>query len=281
MNGVVGIGICGVMTAYQFILYSQGDIAGGRKATILAVCVAVGFSLLSEVGQGMERDHVRMETKSQQSQTYQAIVGKIGNTTGPTSHPYSTDLKHAQMKLARCQQKVNAGIWSDCIESGARLTSVKGMIADYYQQQQQSTITLANTAKTMEKDESNYHPLVNLIKGSISTSGVVASFILSLVLISFFEYAFHYLGRQLAAKRSELLLNGYDVTRRNRKTPNALKRMQEEQSTSPAGKTWNDELSKTGLDSPADEVLNQAADSEQVKRIVERGQSVSESTRSS
>ena len=87
MNGAVGIGICAVMTAYQFILYSQGDMKGGRKATLLAVCVAVGFSLLSEVGQGMERDHVRMESKSQQSPTYQAIVGKITNTTGPVGTP--------------------------------------------------------------------------------------------------------------------------------------------------------------------------------------------------
>ena len=74
----------------------------------------------------------------------------------------------------------------------------------------------------MEKDESNYHPLVNLIKSTIDSSGILASFLLSLLLISFFEYAFHYLGRKLADKRSELLTNGYDVTRKTRKIPKAL-----------------------------------------------------------
>ena len=217
MNGGVGVGICLVMTSYQFILYARGDVKGGKKATIVAVCVAVGFSLLSEVGQGMERDHVRMETKSVESPTYKAIVGQIGTTRGVTGHPYSSQLATAQMKLARCQQNVSTGLWADCVESSARLASVQNMIQNYYQQNQQQSIVLANTAKTMEKDESNYHPLVNLIKGSMGATGVVASFILSLVLISFFEYAFHYLGRQLAAARAELLAHGYDVMQKNQK----------------------------------------------------------------
>ncbi|MEZ5452324.1 MAG: hypothetical protein R3E93_05820 [Thiothrix sp.] len=76
-NGFVGIGITAVMTSYQFFLYSQGDVEGGKKATPIAVCVAVGFSLLSEVGQGMERDTIRMETKSQESPAYKAIVGAL------------------------------------------------------------------------------------------------------------------------------------------------------------------------------------------------------------
>ncbi|MGB0849443.1 MAG: hypothetical protein ACPGSM_22090 [Thiolinea sp.] len=271
MNGAVGVGICLVMTSYQFILYSQGDVEGGKKATILAVCVAVGFSLLSEVGQGMERDHIRMEARSIESPTYQAVIGKIGTATGPVAHPYSAKLERAEMKLARCKQKVNAGEWEDCVESTARLNSVKKSITEFYQQNQQHAVTLANTAKTLEKDETNYHPLVSLIKGALSSTGVFASFILSLILISFFEYAFHYLGRQLAAKRIELLSHGFDVTRRNRKTPKALKRIQDNSHPAPPENTWNDELEKSGLDSPADAALNQSADPEQVKRIVDRG----------
>ncbi|MGB1012391.1 MAG: hypothetical protein ACPGVP_21935 [Thiolinea sp.] len=275
MNGVVGIGICAVMTSYQFILYAQGDITGGRKATIVAVCVAVGFSLLSEVGQGMERDHIRMEAKSIESPTYQAIVGRISAAaSGPVAHPYSAQLERAGMKLARCQEKVSAGEWEDCVESTARLQSVKKSITEFYQQNQQHAVTLANTAKTLEKDESNYHPLVNLIKSAINSTGVFASFILSLILIGFFEYAFHYLGRQLAAKKSELLQHGYDVTRRNRKTPKAFNINQDNNSPAPPENTWNDELSKHQLDSPADDALNQSADPEQAQRIIERGQSV-------
>ena len=274
MNGGVGVGICLVMTSYQFILYARGDVKGGRKATIVAVCVAVGFSLLSEVGQGMERDHVRMETRSIESPTYKAIVGQIGTTTGVTGHPYSSQLASAKMKLARCQQNVSTGLWADCVESTARLTSVQDMIQQHYQQNQQHSVTLANTAKTMEKDESNYHPLVNLIRGSFGSTGVFASFILSLILISFFEYAFHYLGRQLAASRAELLANGYDVTQKTRKIPLSFRTQTNKEALPPAD-TWNNELSKSGIDSPDDDVLNQAADPEQIKRIVDAGQSVS------
>lgn len=274
MNGGVGIGICFVMTAYQFILYSQGNIKGGKKATIVAVCVAVGFSLLSEVGQGMERDHVRMETKSQQSPTYQAIVGSITGSGGTTGHPYSSQLSTAQMKLARCKQKVSDGLWTDCIESTARLNSVQAMIQDYYQQNKEHAVTLANTAKTMEKDESNYHPLVSLIKGAVGSTGVVASFVLSLILISFFEYAFHYLGRQLAEARAELLRHGYDVTRKERKVPLSFGGGSDNTTPSPTNNTWNDTLSKSGLDSPDDDALNQGADPDQVQRIVNRAQGV-------
>ena len=71
----------------------------------------------------------------------------------------------------------------------------------------------------MEKDESNYHPLVNLIRESMATTGTVASFLLSLLLISFFEYAFHYLGGQYAEQRALLLCHGYDITRQQRQPP--------------------------------------------------------------
>ena len=221
MNGVVGVGICAVMTRYQFILYAQGDIAGGSKATILAVCVAVGFSMLSEIGQGMERDHVRMETRSIESPTYQAIVNKLG-AAGTAASPYPAQLAEAEMKLARCQQNVNAGKWKDCVESTARVQAIQNAIALHYQQNQQQALALATTAKQMEKDESNYHPLVSLIKSSLEITAVVASFLLSLALIAFFEYAFHYLGRQLASTRELLLSNGYDVTRKARKAPRTL-----------------------------------------------------------
>ncbi len=272
LNGVVATGLTAVMTAYQFFLYSQGDITGGRKATIVAVCVAVGFSLLSEIGQGMERDHIRMETKSLESPTYKAIVSSIGN--GTAKHPYSTELANAQMKLARCKQKVADGIWKDCIESTARLNAVNGMIEQFNQTSQQNTLQLANTAKAMEKDEKNYHPLVNLIRETIGATGTFASFILSLILISFFEYAFHYLGRQYAESKRVLLNNGYDVTRRTRKPPRSIIPKDEAAPPTPEpskDSTWNRELSKNGIDSPDDETLNRTADQEQIQRILDTG----------
>lgn len=61
--------------------------------------------------------------------------------------------------------------------------------------QSERALALAQTAKAMERDENNYHPLVNLIRNSFGWTGIVASFALSLTIIVFFEYAFHYLGR--------------------------------------------------------------------------------------
>ena len=223
-NALAGIGITGVMTAYQFFLYSRGDISGGRKATILALCVAVGFSLLSEVGQGMERDHIRMEVKSVESPTYQALIGKLGQAEGTTGHPFTHRLSQAEMKLARCREHVASGRWKDCIESTARLNSIQGQIAQFYQQQQSQALALTDKAKQLEKDESNYHPLVNLVRSVSGATAAIASFLVSLTLISFFEYAFHYLGRQFAHSRSALLDAGYDVTNKTRKTPTLLQR---------------------------------------------------------
>ncbi|MEZ5452878.1 MAG: hypothetical protein R3E93_08715, partial [Thiothrix sp.] len=219
MNAFVGIGITAVMTGYQFVLYSAGNVEGGKKATVVAVCVAVGFSLLSEVGQGMERDNIRMETKSQESPTYKAIVGALVGSTGAAYNPYSADLQSAEMKLARCQERLRQGKEKDCIQSQARVEAVNKMIANADQQSQSKALALAESAKTMERDEKNYHPLVNLIRETLFVSGTIGSFMLSLTLISFFEYAFHYLGGQYAKAREYLMQNGYDVTRKLRQPP--------------------------------------------------------------
>jgi hypothetical protein len=219
MNGLVGIGITAVMTGYQFILYGAGNVAGGKKATVLAVVVAVAFSLLSEVGQGMERDHIRMETKSQESPSYKAIVNAIGSSAGSSYNPYATDLQNAEMKLAQCQARLAQGKEKHCEGSKARVAAVNTMIANAEASSQQKAVALANTAKTMEKDESNYHPLVNVLRETFGASGTIGSFLVSLVIISFFEYAFHYLGGQFAAAREYLMAHGYDVTRQLRQPP--------------------------------------------------------------
>lgn len=218
-QAVPSIGLVGVMTAYQFFLYSQGDVAGGKKATYIAVFVAVAFSLLSEIGQGMERDNIRMETKSQQSLTYLATLEAIKGATGASYNPYAADLQTAQMKLAQCQQRMAQGKEKHCEGSKARVDAVNQMIATSNASSQQRALALASTAKTMEKDETNYHPLVNFIREALGATGTIASFMLSLTLISFFEYAFHYLGGQFAKARAHLMNHGYDVTRKLRQPP--------------------------------------------------------------
>ncbi|WML90850.1 hypothetical protein RCF98_00510 [Thiothrix lacustris] len=218
-QAIPSVGLVAVMTAYQFFLYSKGDNAGGKTATIVAVCVAVGFSLLSEIGQGMERDNIRMETKSQESPTYKAVVAAIGGSAGASYNPYSADLQNAEMKLAQCQARLAQGKERHCDGSTARVEAVNKMIASGNASDQAKALALASTAKTMERDESNYHPLVTFIRDVFGAGGTVASFLLSLTLISMFEYAFHYLGGQFSAAREYLLAHGYDVTRKLRQPP--------------------------------------------------------------
>lgn len=74
-NALPGIGITFAMTAFQAILYANHRSAR-KSMTILSIGVAAGFSILSELGQGMERDNIRMETKSIESPAYQALVGR-------------------------------------------------------------------------------------------------------------------------------------------------------------------------------------------------------------
>ena len=222
MNGIVGIGLTFVMTAFQFFLYAQGDKAGGKKATLLAVFVAAGFSLLSEVGQGMERDNIRMESKSLESPTYKAIVGSIHGATSSTYTPYSAELQQAQARLAGCQLKLQRGEVENCVHSQAKVDAVNNMIQMANASKESRVLALASTAKNMERDENNYHPLVNLIRNTLGTTGIIASFALSLTIIVFFEYAFHYLGRRYADARDYLHEHGYDTTRRERRTPRAI-----------------------------------------------------------
>ena len=218
LNGIVAIGLTGTMTAFQFFLYAKGDIGAGRASTILAVCVAAGFSLLSEVGQGVERDNIRMESKSIESPTYQAIVSKLENSSNGFN-PYAYRLERATTLLAQCRENVSAGIWKDCNESEARVTAVEKMIQQHNQANESKTLALANLAKNLERDENNYHPLVNFIRQFFGVAGITASFLLSLIIIGFFEYAFHYLGGRYASAKALLLKHGFDVTVRERVTP--------------------------------------------------------------
>lgn len=224
MNGIVGIGITGTMTGFQLILYSQGDVKKASAMTVLATIVAVSFSLLSEVGQGMERDHIRMETKSAQSGTYQAVQQQIANGAGAVGgHPYSAALASAEMKLARCHDNVASGKWKDCVKSTARVKSIKAQIDDYYARAGTATIGLIQESKKLEKDENNYHPLVNLMRDWFAVSGVFGSFMIAFFMIALFEFAFHYLGKAYAYQRDRLVAHGYDVTNKKRIIPNKTK----------------------------------------------------------
>jgi hypothetical protein len=216
---ITAIMVTAVMTGFQFRLYGNGDMKNGGKVGVVAVVVAVAFSLLSEVGQGMERDEVRMETKSQESPTYQAAIAALGNAGSASYNPYSTDLQAAEVKLAQCQARLAQGKEKHCEGSAARVEAVNKMIANHSAASQQQAAALLAQAKSMEKDESNYFPIVGVIVEWLGVSGKTASLLFSVIIIGMFEYAFHYLGGDLNRARQKLMQHGYDVTRKLRQPP--------------------------------------------------------------
>lgn len=216
---ITAVMVTAVMTGFQFRLYGNGDMKNGGKIGVLAVLVAVAFSLLSEVGQGMERDEVRMETKSQASPTYQAALAALGNSASASYNPYSADLQAAEVKLAQCQARLAQGKEKHCDGSAARVEAVNKMIATHNTASQQQATALLDKAKSMEKDESNYFPIVGVIVEWLGVSGKTASLLFSVIIIGMFEYAFHYLGGDFNKARQKLMQHGYDVTRRLRQPP--------------------------------------------------------------
>lgn len=216
---ITAIMVTAVMTGFQFRLYGNGDMKNGGKVGVLAVIVAVAFSLLSEVGQGMERDEVRMETKSQESPTYQAALAALGNSATASYNPYSSDLQAAEVKLAQCQARLAQGKEKHCEGSAARVEAVNKMIAQHATASQQQAAALLAQAKSMEKDESNYFPIVGVIIEWLGVSGKTASLLFSVIIISMFEYAFHFLGKDFNNAKQKLMQHGYDVTRKLRQPP--------------------------------------------------------------
>lgn len=220
-SALPGLGITFAMTAFQGIMYSSSHHHPAKWTRLLAVGVAVGFAFLTEIGQGMERDNLRMETKSLESPTLQAILKNL-EASHTAGQAYSNDLQDAQARLNGCLEKLHNRQIDHCVHSQGRLDAVKQAIVMANEARTTRSLALANTAKTMERDENNYHPLVNLMRQSFGVSGIVASFSVSLLIICCFEYAFHYLSKRYAEARDYLLEHGYDTTRTIRQPPRHL-----------------------------------------------------------
>lgn len=224
-QAIASLGVTFVMTAFQFVLYSDNKKGKATAMTVFAALVAVFFAFLTEIGQGMEREEQRMMQRSVESPTYQAMLEKIGSLTSsaPTANPYAADIAAAQMKYNQCLERLAKGREPHCEGSKGRLESYQQQAREHAQQAQQSSTSTAtalfNEAKGMEKDESNHHPLVKLMIDWFGVSSVSSSFIISLLIIGAFEFAFHFLGGKYGEARDDLEKAGYLTTRRIMQPP--------------------------------------------------------------
>lgn len=222
LNFLVGFGITLALTLFQYFLYSRDKGKHGGKAAIAATVVAVCFGLLSEIGQGMERDEARMLARSAESGTYKAVIGALNNAPAAKINPYAGQLAEAERKLAQCREQLAKGKTPHCNGDAQRVESLKASAASAESTAASTSLALVDKSKQLERDEKNYHPLVNLARTTLGFSAIVASFLVSLTIVGFFEYAFHHLGHNFAEAKELLLNNGYDVSRKVRTPPRKI-----------------------------------------------------------
>ncbi len=127
LNFLVGFGITLALTLFQYFLYSRdkGKAAIAAAATVVAVC----FGLLSEIGQGMERDEARMLAKSANSGTYKALLGALTNAPAAKINPYAGQLAEAERKLTQCRELLAKGKTPHCNGDAQRVESLKASAA--------------------------------------------------------------------------------------------------------------------------------------------------------
>lgn len=222
LNFLVGFGITLALTLFQYFLYSRDKGKHGGKAAIAATVVAVCFGLLSEIGQGMERDEARMLARSSQSGTYKALLGALTNAPAAKINPYAGQLAEAERKLTQCRELLSKGKTPHCNGDAQRVESLKASSASAESTAASTSLALVDKSREMERDERNYHALVNLAKTTLGISAIVASFLVSLTIVGFFEYAFHHLGHNFADAKELLLSNGYDTSRKVRTPPRKI-----------------------------------------------------------
>lgn len=222
LNFLVGFGITLALTLFQYFLYSRDKGKHGGKAAVAATVVAVCFGLLSEIGQGMERDEARMLARSAESGTYKAVIGALNNAPSAKINPYAGQLAEAERKLAQCREQLAKGKTPHCNGDAQRVESLKASAASAESTAASTSLALVDKSKQLERDEKNYHPLVNLARTTLGFSAIVASFLVSLTIVGFFEYAFHHLGHNFADAKELLLDNGYDVSRKVRTPPRKI-----------------------------------------------------------
>ena len=222
LNFLVGFGITLALTLFQYFLYSRDKGKHGGKAAIAATVVAVCFGLLSEIGQGMERDEARMLAKSANSGTYKALLGALVNAPAAKINPYAGQLAEAERKLTQCRELLAKGKTPHCNGDAQRVESLKASSASAESTAASTSLALVDKSRELERDEKNYHPLVNLARTTLGFSAIVASFLVSLTIVGFFEYAFHHLGHNFSEAKELLLSNGYDVSRKVRTPPRKI-----------------------------------------------------------
>ena len=240
LHGIIlGVPFTATLTMFQYFLYSSGSKKAAWSSG-LAFFVAAGFGIMTEIGQGMERQENRVHQRSLESPVLQSALKAIENsTTSPVTIPVSREavekLAYHQYELARCNRHLkNHGQRrvDKCIDYEQKRISRYQAIVDSQTHRQQlelsaqagTTAQLLQTAKQLERDEKHYHAFIRFLHNLLGFETYLsANFILSLLLVMAFEYAFHYLGNFERDTKAALRERGYEVKRFRQKPPQQQK----------------------------------------------------------
>ena len=236
---ILGVPFTATLTMFQYFLYSSGNKKAAYSSA-LSFVVAAGFGVMTEIGQGMERQENRVHQRSLDSPVLQSALKAIENSNGsvnalPMSTEAAENLAQHQYELTRCGRHLKThGQWrvDKCVNyEQKRIARYQASVDTQAIRQQQvlsaqagKTAELMQAAKQLERDEKHYHAFIRFLHSLFGLSSYLsANFLLSLLLVMAFEYAFHYLGNFERDTKAALRLRGYEVKRFRAKPPKQLR----------------------------------------------------------
>ena len=236
---ILGVPFTATLTMFQYFLYSSGN-KNAAYSSALSFVIAAGFGIMTEIGQGMERQENRVHQRSLDSPVLQSALKAIENSNVslnalPMSTEAAENLAQHQYELTRCNRHLKThGQWrvDKCVTyEQKRIARYQASVDTQAIQQQQvlsaqagKTAELMQAAKQLERDEKHYHAFIRFLHSLFGLSSYLsANFLLSLLLVMAFEYAFHYLGNFERDTKAALRLRGYEVKRFRAKPPKQLR----------------------------------------------------------
>ncbi len=266
------------ITLAQKSLYSSIHTT---KAGLLITAMILLFVIFSEIATSSERTDMLVKHRSESSQVYQGVVKDINRPTTPANvntaglESAQAELSDAQYELSRCDRHSSKGAKrvERCeVYEQKRIAKAQGRIDAISNQNQfmatsamELKLKMIEKAQELQYDENQNPAIIKFMKAVFGGAILYSMIFASLIAVVAFESGFHFTGTRRAVIRHAILLkqNINDPIQQSAPSP------------TPAPdsdlSTWNAELSKSGIDSPADTALNQAADQAQIERILQRG----------
>ena len=208
MYATLALFLTASITAFQYFLYQSGRAGAGFW---VAVAVVVIFSSFTELANVLQREGETVRSRSEQSQTYQQAVGSIGAAVksginqgvSPTLLKAMGKKANAEAELLRCKRHTPLGQVrvNRCIDIETRnfnkadrlIKSIEKAEADAATSNTSLIKATVEIAKDLEHNKDYHFEAVKLLM-TLGLSALVASLLISVLIVGSFEFAFHGIG---------------------------------------------------------------------------------------